>query len=64
MRSGKSLMSAVDGLEGRRDGRSSRRSDPNGVDRRAYGFLLLAVLLLFWEVSSRAGWIVRSMLGL
>ena len=50
----------MDGLEGVRDDRSSRRSDPNGVDRRAYGFLLLAVLLLFWEVSSRAGWIVSA----
>ena len=50
----------MDGPEGVRNDRSSRRSDPNGVDRRAYGFLLLAVLLLFWEVSSRAGWIVSA----
>jgi len=53
-------MSAMNGLQGVRDSRRSRRSGPNGVDRRAYGFLLLAVLLLFWEVSSRAGWIVSA----
>lgn len=53
-------MSAVDGLEGARDDRRSRRSDPNGSDRRAYGFVLLAVLLSFWEASSRAGWIVSA----
>lgn len=30
------------------------------MDRRACGFLLLAALLSFWEVSSRAGWIVSA----
>ena len=53
-------MSAMDGLEAARGGRRSRRSDPTGGDRRAWGFLLLAVLLVFWEVSSRAGWIVSA----
>ena len=53
-------MSAMDSVEGLRDSRRSRRSGPNAVDRRAWGFLLLAALLVFWEVSSRAGWIVSA----
>lgn len=53
-------MSAMDGAEGVRDNRLSRRSGPNGIDRRAWGFLLIAALLSFWEVSSRAGWIVSA----
>lgn len=48
------------GLEDVRGDRGPRPSGSNGVDRRAYGFVLLAVLLLFWELSSRAGWIVSA----
>ena len=47
----------MDGQEDLRGDRSSRRSDAKGFDRRAYGLLLLAGLLLLWELSSRAGWV-------
>lgn len=50
----------MDGVEGVRDKRPSRRSGPKAVDRRVYGFLLLAGLMVFWEVSSRAGWILSA----
>lgn len=50
----------MDSLEAVRGGRSSPRSGRNGIDRRAWGFLLLAALLSFWELSSRAGWIVSA----
>ncbi len=50
----------MDGLQAARDDKRSRDADPNGSDRRAYGFLLLAGLLLFWEASAKAGWIVSA----
>lgn len=53
-------MSAVDGLKSVRGGRSSPRPGRIVTDRRAFGFLLLAVLLAFWELSSRAGWVASA----
>ena len=52
-------MSTIDGLQGAR-GSGSSGAGPDGTGSRAYGFLLLAALLVLWEVSSRAGWIVSA----
>lgn len=52
-------MSTIDGLQSAR-GKGSSGANPSGNGRRTYGVLLLAVLLVLWEVSSRAGWIVSA----
>ncbi len=53
-------MSVVGTLEGAAPKQATTGSIRRRLGTRVYGVLLIAALLLFWEVSSRLGWIVSS----
>lgn len=57
MRETVAVAGALEDTELRRSRASSAR---RRFGTRLYGLLLIAVLLLFWEVSSRLGWIVSA----
>jgi ABC-type nitrate/sulfonate/bicarbonate transport system permease component len=53
-------MSSVSTLERVRSDKVGVKPIAGKPGPRLYGFLLIAVLLLFWEISSRLGWVVSS----
>jgi ABC-type nitrate/sulfonate/bicarbonate transport system permease component len=53
-------MSSVSTLEDVGRDRAEPKPIAGKPGPRFYGFVLIAVLLLFWEVSSRLGWVVSS----
>jgi ABC-type nitrate/sulfonate/bicarbonate transport system permease component len=53
-------MSVVGTLEGTSPKQTTAGSIRRRLGTRVYGVLLIAAILLFWEVSSRFGWIVSA----
>lgn len=53
-------MSTTDSLDDAGRGGVAARPILDRIDTRAYGFLLVAALLSFWELSSRAGWVISD----